>query len=292
MRIAKLVFIPLLLLILAHGGLAQSSFVRTLGHAFEVNGKPYYFVGTNYWYGSLLGIEKDEKRGLKRLRKELDFLKANGVTNLRLLGGAEGSGLISGVIRVGPPLQPTQRQFNDDVLKGLDSVLAEMGKRGMKGVIFISNNWEWSGGFQQYLIWNGLVPKDQETRKLTAKLTCHYLGDLFILRDTAAARAMIGHKVTFHTDASGCVEIRAGGNLFDYTTQRRMACERPVEVDSKTILSAAQAVVTKRRERHRQPTAAQTAKGVKAAKSAASATGPKRANGIKSGSKTPQVPIN
>jgi len=145
----------------------SSSFVRTRGASFEVNGKPYYFVGTNYWYGSLLGLEKDKKRGIDRLRKELDFLKSQGVTNLRLLGGAEGSGLINGVIRVGPPLQPTQGQFNDDVLKGLDIVLAEMGKRDMKGVVFISNNWEWSGGFQQYLIWNGLVPKDQETRKLT-----------------------------------------------------------------------------------------------------------------------------
>src|SRR5688572_4308763 len=156
-----------LLLLAGLAGIVSAQFVRTNGHKFEVNGKPYYFVGTNYWYGSLLGLEKDEKRGLKRLRKELDFLKSQGVTNLRLLGGAEGSGLINGVIRVGPPLQPTQGQFNDDVLKGLDVVLAEMGKRDMKGVIFISNNWEWSGGFQQYLIWNGLVPKDQETRKLT-----------------------------------------------------------------------------------------------------------------------------
>jgi mannan endo-1,4-beta-mannosidase len=167
MRNPKPVFVVFLLLSLCVSGFAQSSFVRTRGHSFEVNGKPYYFVGTNYWYGSLLGLEKNEKRGLKRLRKELDFLKANGVTNLRLLGGAEGSGLISGVTRVGPPLQPTQGKFDDDVLKGLDIVLAEMGKRGMKGVIFISNNWEWSGGFQQYLIWNGRVPKDQETRKLT-----------------------------------------------------------------------------------------------------------------------------
>jgi len=148
-------------------GQSQQGFVKTRGSALEINGKPYYFVGTNYWYGSLLGLEKDKKRGIDRLRKELDFLKSQGVTNLRLLGGAEGSGLINGVIRVGPPLQPTQGEFNDDVLKGLDIVLAEMGKRDMKGVIFISNNWEWSGGFQQYLIWNGLVPKDQETRKLT-----------------------------------------------------------------------------------------------------------------------------
>ena len=26
----------------------------------------------------------------------------------------------------------------------------------MKAIIFFSNNWEWSGGFQQYLIWNGV----------------------------------------------------------------------------------------------------------------------------------------
>src|SRR5688572_13115098 len=146
---------------------ADSPFVAREGHRLVLNGKPYYFVGTNYWYGSLLGLEADEKRGVGRLRRELDFLKANGVTNLRLLGGAEGSGMINGIIRVGPPLQPEQGVFKPDVLKGLDIVLAEMGKRNMKAVIFISNNWEWSGGFQQYLIWNGLVPKDQETRKLT-----------------------------------------------------------------------------------------------------------------------------
>jgi len=161
----------LLLLLLSiafpNGAAQAASFVTVKGHQFVTGGNPYYFVGTNYWYGTVLGLEKDKKRGVERLRRELDFLKANGVTNLRLLGGAEGSGMINGVIRVGPPLQPEQGKFNVDVLNGLDLVLAEMGKRNMKAVIFISNNWEWSGGFQQYLIWNGLVPKDQETRKLT-----------------------------------------------------------------------------------------------------------------------------
>ncbi|MEK7722852.1 MAG: cellulase family glycosylhydrolase, partial [Acidobacteriota bacterium] len=60
-----------------------------------------------------------------------------------------------------------QGKFNTEVLDGLDLVLHEMGKRNLKAIIFLSNNWEWSGGFQQYLIWNKLVPKDQETRKLT-----------------------------------------------------------------------------------------------------------------------------
>lgn len=143
-----------------------SSFVSVKNHQFYLNGKPYYFIGTNYWYGSLLGLEKDKKKGVERLRSELDFLKANGVGNLRIMAGAEGSGMINGVVRVSPPLQPEQGKFDESVLDGLDLILAEMNKRGMKAVIFFSNNWEWSGGFQQYLIWNGKVPDDRKTRKL------------------------------------------------------------------------------------------------------------------------------
>src|SRR6266705_6222718 len=73
------------------------SFVSVKGHTFYTNGKPYYFVGANYWYGGLLGLEKDKRKGIERLRQELDFLQSHGVTNLRLMAGAEGSGLINGV---------------------------------------------------------------------------------------------------------------------------------------------------------------------------------------------------
>ena len=141
-------------------------FVRVKDMQFFINEKPYYFIGTNYWYGSLLGLIKDEKRGVKRLRKELDFLKRKGVTNLRIVAGSEGTGLINGVTRIGPALQPKQGEFSEEVLDGLDLLLYEMGKRNMKAVIFFSNNWEWSGGFQQYLNWNGLVPADMKTRRL------------------------------------------------------------------------------------------------------------------------------
>ena len=144
-----------------------ASFVSVKNHQFYINDKPYYFIGTNYWYGSLLGLEKDKRKGIDRLRRELDFLKANGVTNLRLMAGAEGSGMINGVLRVAPALQPEQGKFDESVLDGLDLILAEMSRRDMKAVIFFSNNWEWSGGFQQYLIWNNKVPDDQKTRKLT-----------------------------------------------------------------------------------------------------------------------------
>jgi len=65
----------------------HSPYVSVKDQTFQLNGKPYYFIGANYWYGSLLGLEKDKKRGVERLRKELDFLKRNGVTNLRLMAG-------------------------------------------------------------------------------------------------------------------------------------------------------------------------------------------------------------
>lgn len=153
-----LVGIFLVLSILAPGLSAATPFVTTRGHQMIAGSKPYYFVGTNYWYGSLLGLEKDRKRGIERLKRELDLLKSHGITNLRLMAGAEGSGMLNGVTRVGPPLQPEQGKFDESVLDGLDIVLNEMGKRDMRAVIFFSNNWEWSGGFQQYLIWNRVVP--------------------------------------------------------------------------------------------------------------------------------------
>ncbi len=106
----------------------KSSFVSVKNHQFYSNGKPYYFIGTNYWYGTLLGLEKDKKKGIERLRRELDFLKAHGVANLRIMAGAEGAGMINGVTRVAPPLQPEPGKFNENILDGLDLILSGNGQ--------------------------------------------------------------------------------------------------------------------------------------------------------------------
>ncbi len=157
----------------------ESEFVTVKQQQFINTGIPMYFIGTNYWYGGLLGLQKDKEKGTERLKKELDFLLSNGVTNLRLLAGAEGTGLINGIERVGPPLQKIKGVFDTDVLLGLDLLLSEMGKRNMKAVIFLSNNWEWSGGFLQYLQWNGLMSNDVLKNKINWNDTRDYVSKFY-----------------------------------------------------------------------------------------------------------------
>ena len=75
-----------------------------------------------------------------------------GIDNLRILVGAEGG---TEDFQVKPALQPKQGEYNEDLLDGLDFLLAEMQKRGMYAVLYLNNNWIWSGGMSAYLNWNG-----------------------------------------------------------------------------------------------------------------------------------------
>ena len=64
-------------------------FVTVEDGTFQVSGKPYYYIGANYWYGAI--IASPGKYGDRpRLLRELDRLDSMGVNNLRVLVGAEG----------------------------------------------------------------------------------------------------------------------------------------------------------------------------------------------------------
>ena len=151
----------------AFHGVAQVNFIHRKQNEFFLNNKPYYFIGANYWYGGLLALQNDPQKGKERLRKELDFLRKQGVINLRVLVGAEGKGQINGQVRVFPSLQPEKARFDDSILESLDFLLFEMGKRNMHAVLYLSNNWEWSGGFLQYLNWNNQLSDEKMKSKMT-----------------------------------------------------------------------------------------------------------------------------
>jgi mannan endo-1,4-beta-mannosidase len=128
----------------------QQARISVKGTQFFKGDKPYSYIGTNYWYGSLLASKKVGDR--KRLIRELDLMQKNGIDNLRVLVGGDG-GKYDYTVR--PALQYEQGKYDQDLLDGLDFLIAEMGKRKMYAVLFLTNNWEWSGGMSQYLEWNG-----------------------------------------------------------------------------------------------------------------------------------------
>jgi len=140
-----------LLGLLAFPNFAQTpdSFVKVQGPAFHLNGHRFCFLGTNMWYGINLGALA-EGGNRARLMRELDHLKKIGITNLRIMGASEGIGQPN---TVRPPIQPEPGVYDERLLKGLDFLLAEMGKREMKAVIFLNNYWIWTGGMAQYVAW-------------------------------------------------------------------------------------------------------------------------------------------
>ena len=129
-------------------GYAPDEFVEVNGHRFEIAGKPYYFVGVNFWYGAYLGASPE---GRIRLLQELDQLKLLGVTNLRVLAGSESSEL---TMAVSPAMINASGDYNEELLHGLDFLLDEMAKRNMKAVLYFTNFWQWSGGRAQWVAWD------------------------------------------------------------------------------------------------------------------------------------------
>ncbi|MBQ3246337.1 MAG: acetylxylan esterase [Bacteroidales bacterium] len=140
---------------------SSPSFVKVEDGVFVCEDYPSHFIGTNFWYGAILGSE-GQGGDRARLEAELDTLKALGMTNLRVLVGGDGPDGIP--TRVCPTLQKEPGVYNDTIFRGLDYLLAEMAERNMKAVLYINNSWEWSGGYGMYLEWAGagkaLIPAE------------------------------------------------------------------------------------------------------------------------------------
>lgn len=121
-------------------------FIMVEGQQLVLADQPYYFLGTNLWYAANLAAEGHRDR----LVEELDQLNDMGINNIRILGASEGAGSY----RIHRTFQPRPGEYDEDLLVGLDYVLAEMGKRSMHAVIYLTNFWEWSGGMAQYVAWS------------------------------------------------------------------------------------------------------------------------------------------
>lgn len=140
---------------------AQTGFVKVKDGHFIRHGQPYYYVGTNFWYGAILGSE-GQGGDRKRLCSELDKMKSLGIDNLRILVGSDGKRGVK--TKVEPTLQEAPGVYNDTILAGLDYLLMQMEKRNMVAVLYLNNSWEWSGGYGYYLEQAGMgkAPRPNE----------------------------------------------------------------------------------------------------------------------------------
>jgi hypothetical protein len=100
------VFIVILLTLLIFSACSAQEtipFVKVKGVQFFIKNEPYFFVGTNIWYGANLGsLTPGGNR--ERLVRELDTLQAPGINNLRVMGASEGDDMTGD-----PPHEPQGR---------------------------------------------------------------------------------------------------------------------------------------------------------------------------------------
>lgn len=130
-------------------GNGQDGFVAVQDAHFVRNGHPYVITGANFWYGGYLGAPTGVGQRA-RLVKELDRLKAIGINNVRVLAVSEQTDMKSAVR---PATTRKPGDYDENLLKGLDFLMAELARRDMTAVLYLNNFWQWSGGMTQYLNW-------------------------------------------------------------------------------------------------------------------------------------------
>lgn len=157
----KFILVCLILTLKVTFTMQSQNFVSVDEGKFVLKNKEYVYVGANYWQGMNLGAPKSGDRN--RLIRELDEMQALGIKNLRIVAATEADDDMRYAIT--PALQVAPGVYNNDLWKGLDFLLSEMGKRNMKAVMVLGNFWTWSGGFPQYLKWAnaGSIPFPQDT---------------------------------------------------------------------------------------------------------------------------------
>ncbi|KAF8642254.1 hypothetical protein AX16_009529 [Volvariella volvacea WC 439] len=128
-------------------------FVTTKGTQFQLDGKPYAFVGANSYWLPLLQRQDDIERtfsemknaGLKVLRTwgfnaingtELEWAKESGLTYYQVWNSSDW------VLNDGP-----------QGLKRLDNIVNTAGRYGIKIILAFTNNWVGYGGSELYVNW-------------------------------------------------------------------------------------------------------------------------------------------
>ena len=106
---------------------------------FSLNGKPFYFSGTNAYYAGLLYIMKDAEVAVMAQEHA-----SRGVSVIRAFA-------FSNFDSVPDAIMPKFGVYNEKALRRLDLMLAEFAKNGIRVVMTLSNFWPFLGNMQDYV---------------------------------------------------------------------------------------------------------------------------------------------
>ncbi|KAK4417437.1 Mannan endo-1,4-beta-mannosidase 7 [Sesamum alatum] len=116
-------------------------FIRSRGIHFFLNGTPFYANGFNaYW---LMYVASDPSQRPK-VSAAFRQAAAHGLTVARTWAFSDGGYR---------PLQYSPGSYNEHMFKGLDFVVAEARRHGMKLILSLANNYDSFGGKKQYVNW-------------------------------------------------------------------------------------------------------------------------------------------
>ncbi|CAD7699787.1 unnamed protein product [Ostreobium quekettii] len=117
----------------------MSDFVKVSGGRLTLGDRPFYFVGANS-YDLMILASTGQRANVTEL---LDICANMGLSVIRTWAFFDGPG----------GLQTAPGVLSENYLEGLDFVIAEIGKRGMKVLPVLINYWRDYGGMFQYAKW-------------------------------------------------------------------------------------------------------------------------------------------
>ncbi|WP_440897704.1 glycoside hydrolase 5 family protein [Amphibacillus sp. Q70] len=134
----------------------NKNFIKRNGNRFELNGKKYRFSGPNiYWLGLDENVNGVDYPTNFRISNVLDTALEMGATVIR-------SHTLAASVGSAKSLQPNLGCFNEEAFKHVDFVLNELGKRGLRVVIPLVDNWNYyHGGRGTFTNWRGFADEDQ-----------------------------------------------------------------------------------------------------------------------------------
>ncbi|KAI4366358.1 hypothetical protein MLD38_022245 [Melastoma candidum] len=124
------------------GGSGGGGFVETDGARFVLNGSPFYANGFNAYWMMVIAADPSQ-RG--RVSSALEEASGRGLVIARTWAFNDGGGWMA--------LQSSPGSYDEQVFQGLDFVVSEARKYGMRLVLSLVNNYDSMGGKKQYVEW-------------------------------------------------------------------------------------------------------------------------------------------